>query len=138
MTGVVIGRLNHVAIAVPDIAGAVAVYRDKLGAAVSEQIAQPDHGVITVFIDLPNTKIELITPLGEHSPIAAFLERNPAGGIHHLCYEVADIIAARDRLSAAGARVLGNGEPKIGAHGKPVLFLHPKDFAGTLIELEEA
>jgi methylmalonyl-CoA/ethylmalonyl-CoA epimerase len=136
MTGSVIGRLNHVAIAVPDIAGAAALYRDKLGAAVSDQVAQPDHGVITVFIELPNTKIELITPLGDHSPIAAFLERNPAGGVHHLCYEVADVEAASRALTATGARVLG--PPKMGAHGKPVVFLHPKDFLGALIELEQA
>jgi methylmalonyl-CoA/ethylmalonyl-CoA epimerase len=133
-----IGRLNHVAIAVPDIAAASAVYRDTLGAKVSAPVAQPDHGVTTVFVDLENTKIELLEPLGEGSPIAAFLERNAAGGIHHVCYEVDDISAARDRLTAAGARVLGDGSPKIGAHGKPVLFLHPKDFCGTLVELEEA
>ena len=133
-----IGRLNHVAIAVRDLAAAAAVYRDKLGAAVSAPVPQPEHGVITVFITLPNTKIELIAPLSEDSPIARFLERNPDGGIHHLCFEVADILAARDRLKANGARVLGDGEPKIGAHGKPVLFLHPKDFSGTLVELEEA
>jgi methylmalonyl-CoA/ethylmalonyl-CoA epimerase len=136
MTGLVIGRLNHVAIAVPDIAAAAALYRDQLGAAVSDQVSQPDHGVITVFIDLPNTKIELITPLGDHSPIAAFLERNPAGGVHHLCYEVADVEAASRVLAAAGARVLG--PPKTGAHGRPVVFLHTKDFLGTLIELEQA
>ena len=133
-----IGRLNHVAIAVRDIGKAAAVYRDVLGADVSAAVPQPDHGVTTVFITLPNTKIELLEPLGDNSPVKAFLERNPAGGIHHLCYEVDDIRAARDRLTAAGARVLGSGEPKIGAHGRPVLFLHPKDFAGTLIELEEA
>jgi len=133
-----IGRLNHVAIAVPRLASAVAQYRGTLGAEVSEPTAQPDHGVTVVFVVLPNTKIELLEPLGEKSPIAGFLERNPAGGIHHLCYEVADIRAARDRLKAAGARVLGDGEPKIGAHGKPVLFLHPKDFNGTLVELEQA
>ncbi len=133
-----IGRLNHVAIAVPDLNAAVAVYRDTLGAHVSEAVDQPEHGVTTVFIALPNTKIELLGLLGEGSPIAAFLERNPNGGIHHLCYEVPDIKAARDRLVAQGARVLGAGEPKIGAHGKPVLFLHPKDFCGTLVELEEA
>ncbi len=132
-----IGRLNHVAIAVPDMEAAVAVYRDTLGAHVSQAVPQPDHGVMTVFVELPNTKIEFLEPLGEDSPIAKFLERNPAGGIHHLCYEVADIIAARDELKAAGARVLGDGEPKIGAHGKPVLFLHPKDFLGTLTELEQ-
>ncbi len=133
-----IGRLNHVAIAVPSLAGAVAQYRATLGAEVSEPVAQPAHGVTVVFVNLPNTKIELLEPLGEKSPIAAFLERNPAGGIHHLCYEVADITGARDQLKAAGARVLGDGEPKIGAHGKPVLFLHPKDFNGTLVELEQA
>lgn len=133
-----IGRLNHVAIAVSDIAAATAVYRDTLGAEVSAKEEQPDHGVSTVFINLPNTKIELLEPLGEDSPIAKFLEKNPSGGIHHVCYEVDDIIAARDKLVAEGARVLGNGEPKIGAHGKPVLFLHPKDFLGTLTELEEA
>ena len=132
-----IGRLNHVAIAVRDIGKATAVYRDVLGAQVSATVPQPDHGVSTVFITLPNTKIELLEPLGEGSPIAKFLERNPDGGMHHLCYEVEDIIAARDQLKAQGARVLGDGEPKIGAHGKPVLFLHPKDFAGTLIEIEQ-
>src|SRR4051812_20660049 len=133
-----IGRLNHVAIAVRDIAKASGTYRDTLGAHVSDAVPQPDHGVTTVFITLPNTKIELLEPLGEGSPIAKFLERNPDGGIHHVCYEVADIRAARDRLQAAGARVLGDGEPKIGAHGKPVLFLHPKDFNGTPVELEQA
>jgi methylmalonyl-CoA/ethylmalonyl-CoA epimerase len=133
-----IGRLNHVAIAVRDAAKAARLYRDTLGAEVSEPVPQPEHGVTTVFITLPNTKIELIEPLGEASPIAKFLERSPDGGIHHVCYEVADIMAARDRLTAAGARVLGDGEPKIGAHGKPVLFLHPKDFYGTLIEIEQA
>ena len=133
-----IGRLNHVAIAVRDIANAADVYRGILGAEVSAAVPQPDHGVTTVFITLPNTKIELLQPLGETSPIAKFLERNPDGGIHHLCYEVDDIKAARDRLQAAGARVLGDGEPKIGAHGKPVLFLHPKDFCGTLVEIEQA
>lgn len=133
-----IGRLNHVAIAVPDIAAASAVYRDTLGAKVSEAVEQPDHGVTTVFIELPNTKIELLEPLGEASPIAKFLLRNPAGGMHHICYEVDDILAARDRLVEAGATVIGDGEPKIGAHGKPVLFLHPKDFCGTLTELEQA
>ena len=133
-----IGRLNHVAIAVGDIAKAAKVYRDTLGADVSEKVPQPDHGVSTVFINLPNTKIELLEPLGEASPIAKFLERNPDGGIHHLCYEVEDIIAARDALKARGARVLGDGKPRIGAHGKPVLFLHPKDFCGTLVELEQA
>ena len=133
-----IGRLNHVAIAVPDLDAAIVTYRDTLGAAVSSVVPQPDHGVNTVFITLPNTKVELLGVLGEGSPIAKFLERNPEGGIHHLCYEVDDIRAARDRLVATGARVLGSGEPKIGAHGKPVLFLHPKDFLGTLVELEEA
>ena len=133
-----IGRLNHVAIAVRDIEAASSVYRGTLGATVSEQTPQPDHGVTTVFVTLPNTKIELLEPLGADSPIAKFLERNPDGGIHHLCYEVDDILAARDRLKAAGARVLGSGEPRIGAHGKPVLFLHPKDFCGTLVEIEQA
>jgi methylmalonyl-CoA/ethylmalonyl-CoA epimerase len=132
-----IGRLNHVAIAVRDIAKATQVYRDTLGAKVSEKVPQPEHGVTTVFITLPNTKIELLEPLGDNSPIAKFLERNPDGGIHHICYEVPDIRAARDTLKAHGARVLGDGEPKIGAHGKPVLFLHPKDFCGTLVELEQ-
>jgi len=133
-----IGRLNHVAIAVPDLDAAVAQYRDLLGARVSPPAAQPAHGVTTVFVELPNAKIELLEPLGAASPIAAFLERQPSGGIHHLCYEVEDILAARERLLAAGARVLGDGEPKPGAHGRPVLFLHPKDFSGTLIELEQA
>ncbi|MCB1472653.1 MAG: methylmalonyl-CoA epimerase [Rhodobiaceae bacterium] len=133
-----IGRLNHVAIAVRDIAKASAVYRDVLGAQVSDVVPQPEHGVNTVFITLPNTKIELLEPLGDHSPIDKFLERNADGGIHHICYEVDDIIAARDRLLERGARVLGTGDPKIGAHGKPVLFLHPKDFCGTLVELEQA
>lgn len=133
-----IGRLNHVAIAVPDLAAAARQYRDTLGARVGEPQAAPEHGVTVVFVELPNTKIELLHPLGPDSPIAAFLAKNPAGGIHHLCYEVADIEIARDRLLAAGARVLGDGAPKIGAHGKPVLFLHPKDFAGTLVELEQA
>jgi methylmalonyl-CoA/ethylmalonyl-CoA epimerase len=133
-----IGRLNHVAIAVRDIGKARALYRDVLGAEVSAAVPQPDHGVTTVFVTLPNTKIELLAPLGEASPIAKFLDRNPDGGIHHICYEVTDIRRARDALKSAGARVLGDGEPKIGAHGKPVLFLHPKDFAGTLIELEQA
>jgi methylmalonyl-CoA/ethylmalonyl-CoA epimerase len=132
-----IGRLNHVAIAVPDIDKAAAVYRDTLAAEVSGKVPLPDHGVTTVFVHLPNTKIELIEPLGESSPIAKFLERNGDGGIHHICYEVGDILAARDQLKQAGARVLGDGEPKIGAHGKPVLFLHPKDFCGTLVELEQ-
>jgi len=133
-----IGRLNHVAIAVRDIRKASEVYRKTLGAQVSEAVPQPAHGVTTVFITLPNTKIELLEPLGTDSPIAKFLDRNPDGGIHHICYEVDDILAARDRLKAAGARVLGDGDPKIGAHGKPVLFLHPKDFCGTLVELEQA
>jgi methylmalonyl-CoA/ethylmalonyl-CoA epimerase len=133
-----IGRLNHVAIAVRDIAAAARVYRDTLGAQTSEEVPQPEHGVTTIFINLPNTKIELIAPLGADSPIAKFLDRNPDGGIHHVCYEVDDIAVARDKLRAAGARVLGTGEPKIGAHGKPVLFLHPKDFNGTLVELEQA
>ncbi|MGE3710257.1 MAG: methylmalonyl-CoA epimerase [Hyphomicrobiaceae bacterium] len=133
-----IGRLNHVAIAVRDLAAASAVYRDLLGAEVSAPLAQPEHGVTVVFVTLPNTKIELLEPLGPASPIARFLERNADGGVHHVCYEVGDIVAARDRLMAGGARVLGDGEPKIGAHGKPVLFLHPKDFCGTLVELEEA
>jgi methylmalonyl-CoA/ethylmalonyl-CoA epimerase len=133
-----IGRLNHVAIAVPRLGPAVAQYRSTLGAQVSEPTAQPEHGVTVVFVTLPNTNIELLEPLGDSSPIAAFLQRSPSGGIHHLCYEVADISAARDKLRAAGARVLGDGEPKIGAHGKPVLFLHPKDFCGTLVELEQA
>lgn len=132
-----IGRLNHIAIAVPDLEAATATYRDTLGAAVSQPLDQPDHGVTVVFVELPNTKIELLHPLGADSPIANFLERSPSGGIHHVCYEVDDIIAARDRMQAAGARVLGDGEPKIGAHGKPVLFLHPKDFQGTLVELEQ-
>jgi methylmalonyl-CoA/ethylmalonyl-CoA epimerase len=132
-----IGRLNHVAIAVPDLAAAATIYRTLLGAALSEPVALPEHGVTTIFVTLPNTKIELIAPLGEQSPIRAFLERNRAGGMHHVCYEVADIAAARDRLVASGARILGDGEPRIGAHGKPVLFLHPGDFCGTLIELEE-
>jgi methylmalonyl-CoA/ethylmalonyl-CoA epimerase len=132
-----IGRLNHVALAVPDIGKAAALYRDMLGADVSTAVPQPDHGVTTVFITLPNTKIELLQPLGENSPIAKFLERNPDGGMHHVCYEVEDIRAARDVLKQSGARVLGDGEPKIGAHGKPVLFLHPKDFSGTLVELEQ-
>src|SRR5215204_2295515 len=133
-----IGRLNHVAIAVRDIAKAASLYRQTLGATVSEAVPQHEHGVTTVFITLPNTKIELIAPLGESSPIVKFLERNPDGGIHHVCYEVDDIVAVRDRLKADGARVLGDGEPKMGAHGKPVLFLHPKDFLGTLVELEQA
>ena len=133
-----IGRLNHVAIAVPDLAAASSIYRSVLGAKVSVPQPQPDHGVTVVFVELANTKIELLHPLGDGSPIKAFLERNASGGIHHLCYEVDDILAARDRLKSAGARVLGDGEPRTGAHGKPVLFLHPKDFCGTLIELEQA
>jgi methylmalonyl-CoA/ethylmalonyl-CoA epimerase len=133
-----LGRLNHVAIAVPDLAAASAIYRDTLGAKVSAPQALPEHGVTVVFIDTGNAKIELLESLGEGSPIASFLEKNPAGGMHHICYEVDDILAARDRLKASGARVLGDGTPRIGAHGKPVLFLHPKDFAGTLVELEQA
>lgn len=133
-----IGRLNHVAIVVPELAKAAALYRDMLGAAVSKPVALPAHGVTVVFVALPNTKIELLEPLGVGSPVAPFLERNPNGGMHHVCYEVDDIVAARDRLKEQGARVLGDGEPKIGAHDKPVLFLHPKDFCGTLIELEQA
>lgn len=132
-----IGKLNHVAIAVPDLQAASKTYRDILGADVSEPQHVPEHGVTVVFITLPNTKIELLYPLGENSPIKGFLEKNTSGGIHHVCYEVEDIIAARDKLKASGMRVLGDGEPKIGAHGKPVLFLHPKDFCGTLVELEE-
>ena len=132
-----IGRLNHVAIAVPDLEAAAAQYRNTLGASVGAPQDEPDHGVTVVFITLPNTKIELLYPLGENSPINGFLEKNPSGGIHHICYEVDDILAARDTLRAQGARILGTGEPKIGAHGKPVLFLHPKDFNGTLIELEQ-
>ena len=132
-----LGRLNHVAIAVPDLAAAASVYAGTLGAEVSAPQSLPEHGVTVVFVALPNTKIELLEPLGEDSPIARFLEKNPAGGMHHLCYEVEDIGAARNRLVTEGARVLGDGEPKIGAHGKPVLFLHPKDFCGTLIELEQ-
>ena len=132
-----IGRLNHVAIAVPDLQAASQQYADVLGAQVGAPQDEPDHGVTVVFIELPNTKIELLYPLGENSPIQGFLDKNPSGGIHHICYEVDDIIAARDRLKAQGARILGTGEPKVGAHGKPVLFLHPKDFNGTLIELEQ-
>lgn len=132
-----IGRLNHVAIAVPDLEQATALYRNTLGAQVSAPKDEPDHGVTTVFIELPNTKIELLHPLGDKSPIQAFLDKNPSGGMHHVCYEVDDIIVARDKMKADGARILGDGEPKIGAHGKPVLFLHPKDFCGTLIELEQ-
>lgn len=133
-----IGRLNHVAIAVRDLERAAQVYRDILGAEVSAPVPLPEHGVTTVFVTLPNTKIELISPLGQESPIEKFLQRNPEGGIHHVCYEVDDIVAAQEKLKVAGARVVGDGEPKIGAHGKPVIFLHPKDFAGTLIELEQA
>ena len=133
-----IGKLNHVAIAVPDLSAAAALYRDTLGARVSEAEALPEHGVTVVFVDLGNTRIELMEPLGKDSPIAGFLERNPTGGMHHVCYEVDDILAARDKLKDQGVRVLGDGEPKTGAHGKPVLFLHPKDFAGTLIELQQA
>ena len=133
-----IGRLNHVAIAVPDLEAGIKTYGEALGAKVSERQALPEHGVTVVFVELPNTKIELLEPLGETSPIKAFLEKNPSGGIHHVCYEVDDILAARDHLKAEGARVLGDGNPKTGAHGKPVLFLHPKDFCGTLVELEEA
>ena len=132
-----IGRLNHVAIAVPDLEAAAAQYRDTLGADVGPARDEPDHGVTVVFITLPNTKIELLYPLGEESHMQGFLDKNPSGGIHHICYEVEDILAARDKLKAQGARVLGTGEPKIGAHGKSVLFLHPKDFNGTLVELEE-
>ncbi len=133
-----IGRLNHVAIAVRDLDAGAAVYRDMLGAKVSVPQSLPEHGVTVVFVELPNTKIELVSPLGDASPLARFLERNPDGGIHHICYEVDDILAARDRLLREGAKVLGNGEPRIGAHGKPVLFLSPKDFLGTLVELEQA
>ena len=133
-----IGKLNHVAIAVPDLDAAVRTYRDVLGAKVSEPLPQPAHGVTVVFVQLDNTKVELLHPLGEKSTIQGFLDKNPSGGIHHVCYEVADILAARDQLKAAGARVLGDGEPRNGAHGKPVLFLHPKDFMGTLVELEQA
>ena len=132
-----IGRLNHVAIAVPDLQAAMAQYRDLLGAKVSEPQDEPDHGVTVVFVELPNTKVELLYPLGDNSPIQGFLDKNASGGIHHICYEVDDIFAARDKLKSEGARVLGSGEPKIGAHGKPVLFLHPKDFNGCLIELEQ-
>jgi len=133
-----IGRLNHVAIAVPDLEAGTAIYRDILGARVSEPLELPSHGVTTVFVELPNTKIELLQPLGDDSPIARFLEKNPAGGMHHICYEVDDIQAAALQLTEKGARILGDGEPRTGAHGKPVLFLHPKDFCGTLIELEQA
>lgn len=133
-----IGRLNHVAIVVPDLTAATTLYRDVLGASVSEPETLPEHGVTVAFVNLPNTKIELLLPLGDDSPVAPFLERNASGGIHHVCYEVDDILAARDRMKAEGARVLGDGEPRTGAHGKPVLFLHPKDFCGTLVELEQA
>ena len=133
-----LGRLNHVAIAVPDLAAGVAIYENTLGAKVSAPQPEPDHGVTVVFVDLGNTKVELLEPLGEGSPISGFLEKNPSGGIHHICYEVDDILAAKERMLTEGARVLGDGEPKIGAHGKPVLFLHPKDFCGTLVELEQA
>lgn len=133
-----IGRLNHVAIAVPDLEAASRIYRESLGADVSAPVNEPEHGVTVVFVNLPNTRIELLHPLGDNSPIAGFLEKNPSGGMHHVCYEVDDIIATRDRMVSIGARVLGNGEPKTGAHGKPVLFLHPKDFCGTLVEIEQA
>lgn len=133
-----IGKLNHVAIVVPDLAAAADKYKNTLGATVSEPLDVPSHGVTTVFVELPNTKIELLYPLGEGSTIEKFLQKNPGGGIHHMCYEVEDIIAARDKLVADGVRILGDGEPKIGAHGKPVLFLHPKDFYGTLLEIEQA
>ena len=132
-----IGRLNHVAIAVPDLEEGIRLYRDVLGAKVTAPQDEPDHGVTVVFVELPNTKIELRYPLGDDSPIKGFLDKNTSGGIHHVCYEVEDILAARDQLIQNGARILGNGEPKIGAHGKPVLFLHPKDFNGTLVELEQ-
>jgi methylmalonyl-CoA/ethylmalonyl-CoA epimerase len=132
-----IGRLNHVAIAVADLDAGIAIYRDCLGAKVTEPHDIPEHGVTVVFVELPNTKIELLHPLGENSPITSFLAKNPSGGMHHICYEVEDILAARDKMKKQGARVLGDGEPKIGAHGKPVLFLHPKDFCGTLVELEQ-
>ena len=132
-----LGRVNHIALAVPNLDAAIARYRDSLGVIISVAQTLPEHGVTVVFVELPNTKVELLEPLGEGSPITAFLEKSPAGGMHHICYEVADLLAARDQLVASGARVLGNGDPKIGAHGKPVLFLHPKDFFGTLIELEQ-
>lgn len=132
-----LGRVNHIAIAVPDLAAAVATYRDVLKARVTEPQALPEHGVSVVFVELDNVKVELLEPLGSDSPIAAFLEKSPPGGMHHICYEVTDILAARDHLKQAGMRVLGDGEPKIGAHGKPVLFLHPKDMNGTLVELEQ-
>jgi methylmalonyl-CoA/ethylmalonyl-CoA epimerase len=133
-----IGRLNHIAIAVPDLAAATALYADALGAKVSAPLALPEHGVRVVFVELPNTKIELLEALGESSPLDGYMQKNPSGGIHHICYEVVDILAARDHLRSTGARILGDGEPRIGAHGKPVLFLHPKDFNGTLVELEQA
>jgi len=133
-----IGRLNHVAIVVPDLAAASKVYRETLGAKVSAPVDMPAHGVTTVFVELPNTKIELLHPFGENSPVAKFLAANPSGGMHHVCFEVDDILAARDKLKAEGARVLGDGQPRIGAHDKPVLFLHPKDFCGTLVEIEQA
>ena len=133
-----IGRLNHVAIVTPDLAAAAAIYRDILGATVSEPADMPDHGVTTVFVELANSKIELLHPLGDESPVTPFLMRHPAGGMHHICYEVEDILVARDRLASRGARILGDGKPRIGAHGKPVLFLHPKDFCGVLVELEQA
>ncbi|MBT3659022.1 MAG: methylmalonyl-CoA epimerase [Rhodospirillaceae bacterium] len=133
-----IGRLNHVAIAVPDLDAAIRTYKNVLGGTVSDKMDEPDHGVTVVFVELPNTKIELLHPLGDKSPIQAFLDKNPSGGMHHVCYEVDDIMVARDRMVDEGARVLGDGEPRIGAHGKPVLFLHPKDFCGTLVELEQA
>lgn len=132
-----IGNINHIAIVVPDLDAATATYRDTLGAKVSAPMDLPDHGVTTVFVELPNSKVELLYPLGDNSPIAGFLKKNPSGGMHHICYEVEDIIKARDHLVASGARILGDGEPKIGAHGKPVLFLHPKDFCGTLVEIEQ-
>ena len=132
-----IGRLNHVAIAVADLEAASRIYRETLGAQVSQPMAVPEQGVTTVFVELENTKIELLEPLGDASPIQSFLDRSPAGGLHHVCYEVGDILVARDRLLGQGARIIGDGEPKMGAHGKPVLFLHPKDFCGTLVELEE-
>jgi methylmalonyl-CoA/ethylmalonyl-CoA epimerase len=132
-----IGRLNHLAIVVPDLAAAAANYAETLGAKVTDPIDLPDHGVTTIFVELPNTKIELLHPLGENSPVAKYLEKNPDGGMHHVCYEVDEILAARDKLVASGARILGDGEPRIGAHGKPVLFLHPKDFCGTLVEIEQ-
>lgn len=132
-----IGRLNHLAIVVPDLAAAAANYSETLGATVTDPIELPDHGVTTIFVELPNTKIELLHPLGENSPVAKYLENNPDGGMHHVCYEVEEIFAARDKLVANGARILGDGEPRIGAHGKPVLFLHPKDFCGTLVEIEQ-